>query len=628
MRFKYIYGCFLFAASVFSLVSCSDALDLAPSGRITDDDVFSNNDNVGAYLNSCYNNLPVKGCWYYYWSRGPVEWCDDAWDAADVYYSTAISAMLYNGNISSSYDPVTDEGWGDGDYWSAYWNSIHLCSVFISKIGTATVKEESDRKRWTAEAHLLRAFYYSELLEWYGMGLPIEKEPFDYAADFTKAQRASYYETVKFIMEDCDVALNTADLPWRIATEAKTEFGRFNKAMAAAIKSRMILFAASPLYNNGKNYWEEAYQVNSKSLSDLKANGYQLYNTVNNSQVYLSPDAYLPNNYAALYNEYFTNSMINTIDKETIYQGINNQNWLFNVDGIGCQNGGKAGTCPSQELVDSYETTDGQPILNLATPYVDVQHTQPNYNTSNTLYDPQNPYANRDPRFYADIYYNGSKRKCMWSFAEPVGAIDNYPASMGNRTRIIATWNGEPKTGLSQTSRQMTRTGYYERKFLHPFSGNDYMTAGANHKFYRLGEIYLNLAEAAAEAGHLDEARDAVDAIRERVGMPDIPSGLPKADLILRIRNERRVELAMEENRYFDVRRWSSSTGDISVTDKWITAMVITRNSNGSFSYSRRPVRPTERACYTNKYLRLPLPSNEANLMQTLTGETWQNPGW
>ncbi len=92
-------------------------------------------------------------------------------------------------------------------------------------------------------------------------------------------------------MEDCDVALATPEVPWRITVDA--ESGRFTKAMAAAIKSRMMLFAASPLYNNGQNYWEEAYNVNKQALASLRANGYELYNKVNLPHLYLVADAYL-----------------------------------------------------------------------------------------------------------------------------------------------------------------------------------------------------------------------------------------------------------------------------------------------------------------------------------------------
>ena len=107
-------------------------------------------------------------------------------------------------------------------------------------------------------------------------------------------------------------------------------------------------------------------------------------------------------------------------------------------------------------------------------PYQDEEtHLIPNYNQDNTLYDPQNPYENRDPRFYASIYYNGSKRYAYWQFEEEPGCYENYPAPKGNRTRIIATWVGEPKTGTASSGRAVTRTGYYERKFLHPTCGNN-----------------------------------------------------------------------------------------------------------------------------------------------------------
>jgi starch-binding outer membrane protein, SusD/RagB family len=317
----------------------------------------------------------------------------------------------------------------------------------------------------------------------------------------------------------------------------------------------------------------------------------------------------------------------NPVDKETIYQSREGQGNIWDIDGIGAQDGYKSGTCPSQELVDAYETIDGKPILDLANPYLDDTHLSPNYNPDNTLYDPNNPYANRDPRFYASIYYNGSKRKALWNFAEVPESPENYPAGIGNRTRIIATYAGEPQTGIDATVRRATRTGYYERKFLHPNSGNDNVVGGANWKLFRLGEVILDFAEAAAEADQLTEATDAVNEIRTRAGMPVLPV-LPKEELIRRIRNERRVELALEENRYFDVRRWTLPDGDLSKTDRWITAADIKRNADGSYTYGRRTVRATERSCYTNKFLWVPMPINEANRLLSITGQSWQTPGW
>jgi hypothetical protein len=630
MKINKFYILLSFLTIAFTLVSCSNVLDSSPAGRITLDDIFSNNDKVSAFLNTCYASIPnQQGLFYDDWCRGPVDWCDDAWDSEIINVPRSASAHLYNGTISAGNNTIiTDSG---VDYWNVYWTSIRNCNIFLANIKHATVNSENDRNRWTAEAYVLRAYYYSELLKWYGCALPIETAPYSFTQDYSQIKRSSYYDVVKFIIANCDSALNNPALPWRITTPA--ESSRVQKAMAEAIKSRMILFAASPLYNDGVNHWDEAYTIDKDALTQLKANGYALYNSVNFPATYLSPDAYLPNNYAALYNEYFTNSMqytSNPIDKETIYQNPYAANDpIYTQDGIGAQ-GTKSGTCPSQELVDAFETTDGQPILNLANPYLDEKHTQPNYNPNNTLYNPNNPYAKRDPRFYAEIYYNGSIRKAYWPFAETKASIENYPAAAGYRARIIATWVGEPKTGIQATGKWMdTYTGYFERKFLAPNSGNDtHKVMAAATKVFRLGEVILNFAEAAAEDNHLDEATEAVNEIRERVGMPDIPSGLSQSDLILRIHNERRVELCMEENRYFDVRRWTSPTGDLSSTDKWITAMFITRNSNGTFTYNRAPVQSNPRLCYTNNYLKLPLDLNEANLLQSLTGETWQNPGW
>ena len=631
MKLKYI----LIISWIFLISSCADVLNVAPDGKTTLDEIFSNSEDAAAYLNSCYNYVPTKGVRYFFWSRGPVEWSDEAWDTDAEAESWIMSGRMYNGDASASNHPITnisDEA-GNGNYWSRYWTGIRKCSYFLSRIDNVPENPTSSGEshaRWRAEAHLLRAYYYSELLKWFGAQLPIEREPYSLTADFSTLEKASYYEVVKFIIEDCDAALAITDLPWR-----STEPFRVTKALAEAIKSRMILFAASPLNNGGQNYWDEAYQINKTSLANLRSHGYELYTKLNNSSTYQSDVSYFGtdnNRYAAIYNEFFTNHADlftpNPIDKETIYVWREGQGNIWNIDGIGAQDGYKSGTCPSQELVDSYETIDGQPVLDLANPYLDEKHLQPNYNKNNVLYDPQNPYANRDPRFYASIYYNGSKRKAFWGFGEVPESVENYPAPAGNRTRIIATWNGEPQTGIHRTRRAGTRTGYYERKFLHPNSGGDNPISGINFKLFRLGEVILNFAEAAVESGHLEEATAAVNEIRARVGMPSIPDNLSKDELRLRVRQERRVELAMEEDRYFSVRRWCQPDGDLSKTDKWITAMEITRNTDGTYSYQRRLVRETERACYTNKFLWVPVPQAEADRLRAITGKNWQNPGW
>jgi len=637
---KQINKFLLFTAALFIMLlgSCSDVLDQAPDGKTSLDEIFADADWTAAYLNSCYQFIPTGGVKTYFWCRAPSVWTDDAWDVDAEAEPWINSGKLYNGEASASNHPIinppiTQEN--NGDFWNLFWQGIRKCTVFLNRIEGLPSATEPTRARWIAEAHLLRAYYYHELVRWFGCGLVIEREPYALDFDYTTVRRATYKETVDFIIEDCDAALACNELPWRVTTSA--EAYRFTKAIAEVIKSRMSLYAASPLYNGGADYWQEAYEHNKAAVENLKKNGYELYNKVNvtatykDKNAYFYPDGSFPNDYAALYNEYFCSSMqvaSSPIDKETIYQTNAGQDQATHIDGIGAQWNYKTGTCPSQEIVDAYETADGQPILNLSKPYNDeVTHLQPNINAASG-YNEQNPYINRDPRFYASIYYNGSKRYCYWPFDEETESYENAGQKQGIRARVIATWDGEPKTGIDPQSRTKTRTGYYIRKFMHPTAGDQGATATmANYKAMRLGEVLLNYAEAACENNRLDEARAAANEIRARVGMPALPASLSKDELRLRIRNERRIELAFEGQRYYDVRRWSLPSENLEKTDRWITAAKITRNANGTYTYNRAPV-SRQRLCYTNKFLWLPIPMNEVNTMIALTGENWQNPGW
>ena len=628
MKLTKLYRAAAGLLALATVSACESALDMAPDGYVSIPQIFQDNEQTGAWLNTCYEYIPEMGIKFHYWSRGLVVWSDEAWDSDEG--AGLMSGLLYKGQASADNHPIVNlsANFGNGDYWNRYWAAIRKCAVFLSYIDGANVTSQSDKMRWKAEAHVLRAYYYSELLRWYGTGLPIVREAYALDTDFGKVVKPSFYESVQFVIEDCNAALAISQLPWRITTAA--EAGRMTKAVAEAIRARMILYAASPLYNDGQDHWDEAYRITKEAVTNLKKNGYALYDKVNYPE-FKEATAFLPNDGAALYNEYFTSTMEYTADpadRETIYQNKADQGAVFQMDGIGI-NGDKSGTNPSQELVDCYETVDGEPVLDLANPYEDDAHRQPNYNRANTTYDPQNPYENRDPRFYASIYYNGSRRHCYWKVTEDPKCIENYPAEPGTRTRIIATYPEEPFTGLMGAGQggQRTRTGYYERKFLHPYAAPTYPgSAGANFKMFRLGEAILNFAEAAAEAGHEDEAIAAVNEIRSRVGMPGLDAGLSGDELMLRIRNERRVELAMEGFRYYDVRRWSLPSGDLSETDRYLTAARVTRNGDGTYSYARQLV--GERMCYQNKFLWLPIPLNEANLMTTLTGVNWQNPGW
>lgn len=622
MKLRYIL--MLSCAGLLSFQSCSDVLDQAPDGKMALEEVWKDHNKVGAFLNSCYNQIPFKGIGYFFCDNIPVGMTDDAYSSEDgagqmlaQLYAGQASASVHGMNVSSTMTMHP----GYKDYWEVYFAQIRLCSQFLEKIDNAAVNTESDRNRWRAEAHVMRAFFYSELVKWYGR-VPIEREPYGLTQDFSKIERSSVYEVVKFITEDCDAAINTPELPWRISSDS--EAMRATKALAYAIKSRMWLFVASPLHNGGNNYWEEAYNQTKKAVEELKANGYALYRSCSNTTAYGTGPANAWHELATTTMKYSTDP----VDKETIWQVSpirkgGDATWEVNyvfVEGFE-----KCGACPTQEFVDAFEVvnddrTAAWPLLNLSKPYNDEKHLQPNYNQQSLTvfggvdpYTTQEPYKNRDPRFYASVLYNGSN--FTWN-----GQLKTVESFDGGTNRI----------SFAPADRRFTRTGYYQKKTVVPGASIQNPIAGATWKHFRLAEIILNYAEAAAEYGAgnaLAEAKSAVDEVRGRVGMPSLPAGLSQQDLILRVRNERRVEMGWEETRYFDLRRWQQPTGNLSETCKWQTAMWITRNG-ASYRYERKNITTSPRFGYENKDLLLPLHTDEVSIMESLTGAKWQNPGW
>lgn len=592
-----------------ALCSCSDVLDVAPDGTLTLEEVFADPDKVGAFLNSCYSNIPKKGFNYWFFESLPVACSDDGWSSDD---SAGVPLQyLYDGQASASSHPIRDMHDGHGaflsGYWARYWKQIRLCTQFLEHIDKAAVPGETERARWKAEAHVMRAYFYSELIKWFGK-VPIERKIMSYDQDYSDLKRESVYKVAKFIAEDCDAAINIPELPWRITTESEGQ--RATKALAWCLKSKMLLYAASPLHTEGANHWEEAYQENKKAVEELKKNGYELFTTCTNKNTFGTHPAAALHQLVCQNAEYTSSPM----DKETIWQQRDGSVFVWHISYIGSNmsNAYKCGTCPTQELVDAFGTSDGQPVLNLEQPYLDEKHLQPNYNTANRLYDPNNPYKNRDPRLYITALMNGDT--IVWDNGQ-VWKIETYVS-------------GRHHIDLNPSERNFSRTGYYHRKMVTPKASGTNPINCSNWKHFRLAEIIMNYAEAAAEAGHLTEAKAAVDEIRARVSMPPLPEGLTQDEMRLRIHNERRVEFAWEEHRYFDLRRWQKPDGNLNSTCKWFTGMQITKNTDGTFGYKRINVRQSPRFGYENKDLLMPLPLSEASRMEVLTGDKWQNPGW
>jgi hypothetical protein len=452
-----------------------------------------------------------------------------------------------------------------------------------------------------------------ELVKWYGR-VPIMREIWPFDTDFSGLQRDPVYDIAKFIGEDCDVAINTPDseFPWRI--EVQSEAMRATKALAHSLKSKAMLFAASPLHNDGKDHWEEAYQVCQKAVSELKAHGYELYTTCT------SPDIYGTYPAAAYHQLFCENPDYSAAprDRETIWAHKEGGNFGWHIAYIGkpMSNAYKAGTCPTQEMMDAYETIDGEPVLDLARPYIDDErHLQPNYNPANKLYDPNNPYVNRDPRMNATTMQNGSKFR--WSNGVEY-TVEAYFGAEG-------VPDGMHYPTLVKSDRARSRTGYFMRKMVQPGASDTNPVPTANWKFHRLGELMMDYAEAAVEANHFAEAKAAADEVRARVGMPPLPTGLSQEQLRLRIHNERRIEMAWEENRFYDMRRWQKPDGDLGKLCKYLTAMWITKQRDGKFTYERVNIQDNPRGGWQNKDLFLPIPLAD---ISRIGDPNWQNPGW
>ncbi len=606
---KYI-GVLLFAC--LGLSSCESVLDVVPEGQHTLDDIFSNEVTTGSYLNSCYTNMPSFAFEYNYGTNLPIMLSDDAWVFSVTTTLTGtgyknMSSDLYSNKLIA--DGKMYNGWSTS--WNLFFRNIRRCNVFLSRIDKAVVPTEADRSQWKAEAKVLRAYYYMELITRFG-GVPIVTLPPVVGEDLTGLARPSFKVGADFIIKECEEAMNTPELPWR--NVISNDGTRMNKAIAAAIKSRTALFMASPLFCDGQNYWAEAERVTKASIVECLANDYSLYTEVKNPTLYKTNAYY----------EYITSApsySTATSDKESIWCSNSNvyqKSWQEN--GMPINSAYNAGLCPTQELVDAFPMKNGEYILKLDNPYLDEQHLLPNYNPSSG-YDTNDPYkaGSRDPRFEAIIFYNGSSSP-----------------NNKNVSTTIGIYNGG-NCGIIPGDKKRTCTGYYQRKYMRPDSRSGGW-GNIGFRLMRLTELYLNYAEAAVENSHLTEAIAAIKPIRDRVQMPNInPVNLTEARLM--IRNERRIEHAFEENRYNDNRRWTTPGTDMA-EGKVLTAMWIEK-AGTTYQYYRIPIgqqydkattqfinSPYTRESYKSKYLLHGLELSEANRLRTLTGNDWQNPGW
>jgi len=453
-----------------------------------------------------------------------------------------------------------------GVLWGRSYRSIRECNFALNNLANVPMSD-GHKTMLKAELRFIRAFRYQDLIRNYGGIVLMGDKVYNLSDDLQDAAlftRSSIKESIDYALAELTAA--AADLPLDNGDTWKA--GRATKGAALALKSRLALYAASPLYNAGT--WEDA----AKAAQEVIAlNKYSLYQGGYGN---LFLDA---NNSEAIFVRFYTKNANHT--HMEIANGPNSY-------------GGWAGNSPLQNLVDDYEMMDGKAITDPASGY-----------------NPQDPYKNRDPRFYATILYNGASYR-------------------GSTIETFVPGGKDSKDGPDNWN--SSKTGYYLKKFMndsYPLQ-NPWGNAGFQPWYYfRYAEVLLNFAEAANEAYGPDvtpsgaslTARAAVNLIRSRasVAMPDVQAGLSKDAMRTAIRNERRVELAFEEHRFYDVRRWKIAD----VTEN-APAGGITITKNGSNYVYTTKVALDGRRFLTQHYW-LPIPRTE---IQASGNKIEQNPNY
>ena len=557
--FRYVFVS-MAVGSAFTLCSCNDFLDREEDSFIDKTATFDSYNRTKQYLTYAYSLLP----------EGLNRFSGDALlgaatdDACFAIESSNIQ-QFNNGswNALSNPDNVWDRYFaGIAKCCTLLENSNHI-NLDISRLDPAKrVEYENnlkDIRMWRAEAHFLRAYFNFELLKRYGP-IPIIKSTLDINKDYSDTPRPTMKEVVEFIANDCDMAADSVELtPWRNMNDA---FGRATKGAALALKSRLLLYAASPLYVDFGDI-DEANKPSDATLWKAAADAAKAVIDLN--QYALAP----------AYDDLFKNDFQN---KEYIFVRRYPSNSDFEKSNFPVSYGGKGGTNPSQNLIDDYEMLDGT-AFDWSDP-VKAAH----------------PFENRDERLLATVLMNGVLFK-------------------GKR---IATYPGGAD---AMPNPNATKTGYYLRKFLN--ENVNIQTGGGSDghvvPLFRLAEIYLNYAEALNEYDPTNpDIAVYLNKIRERVSLPDVPSGLTQEQMRTLIHHERRVELAFEEHRFWDVRRWKVASSTLGAPVKGVK---ITQDDAGNFTYS--PVQVEQRVFQPKMYW-YPIPQSEV-----LKLHHWeQNKGW
>lgn len=600
----------IFIIAIFP--GCTKFLDQAPSGEQEKEYIFEDYTRARRYMDRLYSYLPrVWTSSDSYFSRSNPGFLESATDMAEYTASYGAANTSFNvGNwlANSAYAEVSN-------CWYNSYKALRIAYMFLENMDNFNNEPEGRKTTMRGETEFMIGFYYFELLKRYG-GVPLVKRTLDLEDDM-QIPRATYDQTVEYIVENLDKAITDLPDEW-----PQDEFGRVHKATALALKSRVLLYAASPLNNpeDDTEKWKTAAAAARDCIDYCDSKGmHQLFDKA--------------------YQNLFMRGYPENIDEIIMPTNWGNNfiafdSFLINygqaTPGEGFQ--GYGSNSPTQNFVDRFEI---------------IQFDSQGNAVGTEMFDWNNPehvkniYKNRDPRFYYSVLYN-----------------DVYWIK-----RKIETWREGSTYGkdLNPKDHLFTRTGYYLKKFW-PRECYSYDQVGSSQMtaFYiRYGEIILNYAEAMNEAygpdtdglgrGATITARDAVNRIRQRLvcppneeingekdkfyavlvertnnpdfpvlkeGMPPIPSGLDKIAMRSKIRNERTIELCFEGHYLYDILRWKEGKAHMGA----IYGVDVVKSGN-SFIYNR--VKVEDRVFDEGRMYRYPIPRDQVYMMGIE-----QNPGW
>ena len=549
-------------ALIASMSAC-DILDVEPLDTYTQEDVFTDVNLLKAYVHRNYT-LPQNG-----WSHKALRFsCDESYNNFN-----------WEGSYTVLEGAVTPDQLGNLDIWSSYYENIKNCNIFFNNMDKVNLVDQPQRNYLIGEELFFRAYYYMELVNRYG-GVPLITKAYqlDDTDKVMDIKRNSYEECVDSIVKWFD---DVAEL-LPVKYDSDLDFGRVTKVAALAMKSRMLLYAASPWW--GVRTYKEAADASKEVIDLCGGDG-------NN----LDPD------YKGLF--------LNPLSNEIIFQRLYNQEFGHWFDWENTPNGwsGYSATCVTQEMVDSYETDGGK------FPDTDWYDGK----TTTTV----NPWENRDPRFYASIVCDGQKFR-----DREIQFWVNAPEKEGEKPS-----KGGLDSEFGRDNWNYSKSHYTIRKFMDETLLNSWSDKGKQPWIYcRLAEIYLNYAEAMYYCGNEEVARTYVNYVRERarnmVGaqegsinmLPDVTES--GEALLKKIQQERKVELAFEEHRFFDVRRWKIAE---STQVGQFHGIQIVKNEDGTKEYSVINL-GNERNFDASKHYLVPIPNYERRKNSALE----QNPGY